>query len=100
MPGRKIRNEEEARNALEALAMSGLSRTAFARANGLDGRSLHCWERNLGRRGGSVRFVELIGEPMEVDRVYRLVIGDVTIEVTDDFDEDSLVRLVRVAQRC
>ena len=46
---RKIRDARDARAGLEAVSQSGLSRGAWAKANGVDGRSLYSWMR------GSVR---------------------------------------------
>lgn len=48
--GRKIRDEREARRSLAAAKRSGLSRRDWARARGIDGRSLRAWEMNLRRR--------------------------------------------------
>ena len=48
--GRKIQGEREAQRFLAAAKRSGLSRRDWARARGIDGRSLRAWEMNLGRR--------------------------------------------------
>lgn len=49
--GRRIQDEGEARRFLAAAQRSGVSRGDWARARGIDGRSLRAWEMNLVRRG-------------------------------------------------
>ncbi len=48
--GRKIENESEARRCIQAAKRRGLSAGEWARAHGIDGRSLRAWKMNLGRR--------------------------------------------------
>ena len=103
--GRKITDARDARACLKALKSSGLARGEWARAHGIDGRSLHAWERNLARRGQvteqSPRLVELVPAPDSRPAVRYLVrVGEFAIEVGDDFDEATLVRLVRVLGAC
>lgn len=49
--GRKIEDEKDARSCLEAAARSRMALRDWARAQGIDGRSLRAWAINLGRRG-------------------------------------------------
>ena len=107
--GRKITDEADARACLKAAKSSGASRVAWARAHGVDGRSLHAWAMNLARRGASAasqpRLVELVPRPAAaVPRgvASRLVVhvGDLVVEVDGDFDEATLVRLVRTLRAC
>ena len=49
--GRRVQDEREARRLLTAVKRSGMSRGDWARARGIDGRSLRAWEINLARRG-------------------------------------------------
>jgi hypothetical protein len=49
--GRKIEDEKEARRCLTAATHSGATMRDWARAQGIDGRSLRAWAINLGRRG-------------------------------------------------
>jgi hypothetical protein len=49
--GRKIEDEREAVRCLRAAERKGLSAGDWARAYGVDGRSLHAWKMNLARRG-------------------------------------------------
>ena len=62
MAKRKIRDEADAQACLSAQASSGLTLSAWARREGIDGRSLNLWRVNLARWGASApraRLVEL-----------------------------------------
>ena len=103
--GRKIRDARDARACLKAVKSSGVPRGEWARAHGIDGRSLHAWERNLARRGQattqSPRLVELV--PASISRStarYVVRVGVFAIEVDGDFDEAVLVRLLRALGAC
>ena len=48
---RKIEDETEARRCLRAAKLAGLSAGEWARARGIDGRSLNAWRMNLAGRG-------------------------------------------------
>ena len=48
---RKIDDENEARRCLRAAKLAGRSAGEWARAHGIDGRSLNSWKVNLARRG-------------------------------------------------
>src|SRR5690606_18686293 len=107
MPGRKILDEADARACLDAALASGLSRAEWARAHGIDARSLNAWRLNLDRKAAVPRpleFVELV--PTTVTparseaaplRVYR---DDLVVEVPVGFDEDHLLRVLRVVAAC
>ena len=51
--GRKIKDESEARRCLRAANLAGRGAGEWARAHGIDGRSLNSWKVNLARRGTS-----------------------------------------------
>lgn len=106
---RKIRDEGEARGALAAVVASGLPRSAWARLNGINPRSLNVWQINLERRERrdrterdrtqSLRLVEVT--PVRVEAAaYALVFDDVRLEVDDGFREETLRRLLRVLRSC
>ena len=59
---RKLRDRQDALACLEALDTSGMTLTPWARAHGVDARSLHCWRLNLGGRRDTSRLVELVPE--------------------------------------
>ena len=111
MEKRKIRDEADARTCLTAAKASGLTRAAWCRASGVDGRSLRAWSMNLARRkpgvhrgrktataiAKRVELVELIATtpaPLRITPRYTVRVGKVGIEVSDDFDAGALRRLV------
>ncbi len=103
--GRKITDARDAHACLKAVKSAGVVRAERARAHGIDGRSLHAWERNLARRSQVTeplpRLVELV--PARDSRPaarYLVRVGEFAIEVGDDFDEATLARLVRVLGAC
>ena len=96
---RKVANREEALELIEAWEDSGEPFGAFCADYGVDGRSLHCWKRNLERRQGAkdpVRLIELTPVSAPSGSLYRIAVGRVTIEVDDNFREDTLTRLLAV----
>ena len=64
MAGRKVEGRAHAQACLDAVAASGLSRRDWAVAHGIDGRSLHVWQRILTRKSPvesvPLRFVEIV----------------------------------------
>ncbi len=112
MPGRKIRDESDARACLRAVEASGLERSRWARQHGVDARSLNAWRLNLARREvstGAVTFVELVpdldgdsweGRAVDTSRTLRLEAGLYAIEIPEDFDEVHLSRVLRVVATC
>lgn len=104
---RKVASREEAQQLLEEWEESEESFVDFCTAKKVDGRSLHCWRLNLGRHQPrvvdappQVRLVELTVSKTEAVRtVYRLLVGDTTIEIDDNFRPDTLTRLLEVV-RC
>lgn len=109
MAGRRIFNEQDARRCLAAVKSSRADLATWARAHGVDGRSLNLWRVNLSRRGAPslravkpVQLVELVpAVPRNVPRApYVLRVGGVELEVGDQFDEQSLRRLVGLLKSC
>lgn len=106
-PKRKVRDERDARELLGDWSESHQELPEFCAQRGIDGRSLNCWRLNLGvqrpgREEPELRLVEVLGHQAAPVRrtVYRLSVDDVVIELDDDFHEDTLVRLLRVAAAC
>jgi transposase-like protein len=101
---RKLVDVQDARDCLEAAASSGMTRAEWARAHGIDARSLNAWRVNLERdRSTRVapRLVELVPfEQRPRPSRYVVRVGDIGIEVDDDFDGDVLRRLIAVAGSC
>ena len=107
MPGRKVRDEAEARRFLEAVSRSGLERAAWARQHGIDARSLNAWRLVIARKDRKARsrrtpatelgFLELVPTPAEAPSGSGLSVhvGDVRIEVPDDVADDLLRRTLQ-----
>lgn len=108
MPGRKVRDEVEARRFLDAAAHSGLERAAWARQHGINARSLNAWRLVLARKEGQLRagaagrgtvdFLELVPttSSARAPRLLELHIGDIRVDVPTDFDDDHLHRVLQV----
>ena len=96
---RKIRDENDARDCIEAWSQSGRPLAEWARAHGIDGRSLHCWKLNLLGRDQPGRLVELVPEPARSAR-YLVRFDGIEVEVGDDFRDGTLERLLRVLTAC
>lgn len=103
MSGRKIRNAGDARDCLEAVQESGMARAVWARANGVDARSLNAWRLNLERGGREkpeeLRVVELVPE-VRMSSVFRVACGPFVVEVPPDFDQRALCRLLDAVASC
>lgn len=120
---RKITDADDARRCLAAARRAGEGVGSWAQANGVDGRSLNAWRMNLAGGGGRRRrtpaaatpraglvvrpraaLVELVPAalpalPAALAR-YVVVVGDVRVEVSDDFDAATLRRLVGALRAC
>jgi hypothetical protein len=102
---RTIRDEQDARECLSAVARSGKTLRGWTKEHGVDGRSLHAWKRNLSRRGEDTppkgpRLVELVPMSGAAARRYVVRVGEAAIEVGDDFDAGTMRRLVEVLRAC
>lgn len=109
MAGRRIFNEQDARRCLAAVKLSRADLATWARAHGVDGRSLNLWQVNLSRRGAPspravkpVQLVELVpAVPRNVPRApYVLHVDGVELEIGEEFNEQSLRRLVGLLKSC
>ena len=105
MAGRKIRDVADARSALEAAARSGIPRAEWARRQGIDGRSLNAWRLNLERgerRRRPVHLVELVPATPTVPATARYVVrcGELEVDLDEGFDDETLLRLLRVVVAC
>lgn len=102
---RKVRDELDAWGLLDDWEASGLELGEFCRRQGVDGRSLNCWRRNLGGHASptgaaSLRLVQVVGAKALHTAVYRLEVGDTVVQVDDDFRDETLARLLRVVMAC
>lgn len=107
MAVRKIRDERDAEDCLRAAAESGLPRPAWARAHGINARSLNMWRlitaRKQARRAApaslSLRLVE-VAPAVLGPAGYSVWVGPFRVEVADDFDDATLRRLLAVVASC
>lgn len=102
MAKRKIRDHADAHECLAAQASSGLNLAAWARREGIDGRSLNLWRVNLTRhetKAPPTRLVELVPTPPPPVR-YTIRCRHLAVEFGDDFDQDTLFRLLQVVAAC
>ena len=116
--GRKIEDELEARRCLLAASRGGLSAGEWARAHGIDGRSLHAWQMNLERRGTTARpgrrksrtstttraLVELVPATPSVTIAgrgrYVLEVAGARVEFDDDASVATLRRVLEALRSC
>ncbi|MEQ1571586.1 MAG: hypothetical protein ABMA64_43370 [Myxococcota bacterium] len=101
--GRKVRDAAEAAELLDAAEASQLERADWARANGIDPRSLNAWRLNLRRHRReqpSLRLVELVAAS-EASRAPVVVrCGPFAVEVAADVDHDLLRRVLATVASC
>ena len=116
--GRKIEDEAEAVRCLRAAECEGMSVGVWARAHGVDGRSLHAWRMNIARRGtkAPVRrrkaapkasstahaLVELVPAATAIagSGRYAVVVGSARVEFGDDVSVATLRRVLEVLRSC
>jgi hypothetical protein len=116
---RKVVDERDARRSLAAASKSCMTLGEWARAHGVDGRSLHAWEMNLSKvsrstsrrtqrssssparrapKTGLVELVAAIGAQRSAR--YAVTAGALTLEFGDDFQEETLRRVLGVLRSC
>ena len=104
---RKIEDARDARACVKAARAAGLGLGSWARKHDVDGRSLHAWSVNLARSPSSKamvakpRLIELVSRSAPPAPARYLVrVGDAAVEVSDDFCDETLARVVRVLRAC
>lgn len=113
---RKIEDESDAVRCLRAAERWGRGARDWARAHGVDGRSLHAWQMNLARSGTSTvkrrkrvprstahALVELVPAAAPVaggPGRYALVVGDARVEFGDDVSVTTLRRVLEALRSC
>ena len=117
--GRKIEDEREARRCLRAMGRGNLSAGEWARAHGIDGRSLRAWQLNIERRGVTVgrrkrrpkpgparhSLIELLPAASPTPRGagggrYVLEVGGARVEFGDDVSVATLRRVLEALRPC
>lgn len=109
---RKVDDEIEARRCLAAAKAARQSAGEWARAHGIDGRSLNAWRVNLSRRESSsqappvsrrraTRLVELVPSPIASPVARYIVrVGNASLEFGAQFDDVTLRRAIAVLRSC
>ena len=97
MQRRKIKSRRDAEFCLNAAAASAQTPTEWARANGVDARSLRCWRMAIeGNRGPTpLRLLEVVVDP-STPPSYTVRCGRFEVDAPRDFDDAALGRLLRV----
>jgi hypothetical protein len=97
--GRKVRPEEAA-SLLREWEASGESMTRWCGARGLNWYSLSAFKG--WRAATELSFAEVVlpAAPAPTAARYRVAVSGVTIEVGDDFQTETLQRLVRAVLSC
>lgn len=102
--GRRVRNEADARACLAAVQRSGLALYGWCKANQMDYAVLYRWRLRLKAAPSTeLRLLEVVPTPTATAREkprYTLVAGNFRVEVGDDFVDETLARLLRVACAC
>lgn len=98
MQRRKIKSRRDAESCLIAAAVGAQTPTEWARANGVDGRSLRCWRMAIeGNRSATppLRLLEVVVAP-SAPPSYTVRCGTFEVDAPRDFDDAVLGRLLRV----
>ena len=98
MQRRKIKNRRDAESCLNAAAMGAQTPTEWARANGVDGRSLRCWQMAIegSRKPAPLQLLEVVVAPSAAPPSYTVRCGVFEVDAPRDFDDAVLGRLLRV----
>ena len=101
---RKIVDEADAWACLAAVRAAGGDLGRWARAHGVDGRSLIAWQKNLGRRRRGhrpTRFVELVPASRDAPIArYVLEVGGARLEFDDGCSSETVRRVLQVLRSC
>jgi hypothetical protein len=116
---RKIDDEVDARACLAAAAKSRMTLGQWARAHGVDGRSLHAWQMNTSRGARSTTrraikstrvrvrgprqlgLVELVPVASATRTArYVVTVGALALEFGDDCQDETIRRVLRVLRSC
>lgn len=106
---RRIYDESDARRCLRAAASAGEAPRDWARAHGVDARSLNLWRINLDRRGSGgaprAKVVELVAAAGTArdDRGgsrYTVEVGGLRLEFGDDAKDATLRMIIEVLRSC
>lgn len=95
---RTVRDEDHARELLSAWRASGVPLAVFCRDRGLSYSSVYRWRRLLDAKVPALLEVKVVQAPSAA--TYEVVVGGGrAVRVTQDFDDDTLARLLAVLER-
>jgi hypothetical protein len=103
LAGRLVNDEAEARACFAEMQAQGLTIYTYARTRGIAAWSLYRWRDRLAapRLPAVAGFVELApASPPALSPRYELILGPTRIVVGDDFQEQTLARLLHLVQSC
>ena len=105
MARRKVRDEREARALVEEARRRGVRPSVVSRERGINGRSAQAWSMTLAKKdkptaSQALGIVELVPIDERPEPVYRVWVGDLSIELTSDFEPLAVQRLVAVLRTC
>lgn len=118
--GRTVKGAEDARECLAAATAAGMTVYGWCTANNVAPSALYHWRQRLAALGGGPQFVEVTAAaPVRPARVpakvqptpapessgdprarYEVHVGGCHLVVGDDFRDETLARLLRVARAC
>lgn len=107
MAGRLIENEADAKRCLDQVERCGGDIGSWARAHGVDGRSLNAWKNNMARRSepeperGEATLVELVpAVRSSASARYVLDLGDARLEFDDTCSVETIRRVLEALRTC
>lgn len=99
--GRVVRDEAEAQTCFAQMQEQGLTISNYARSRGIAAWSLYRWRNRIQGAPTVGGLVELTPATAPAGPArYELVLGPVRIVVGDDFQEQTLARLLHLVQSC
>jgi len=113
-PGRRVRNQADAHELLEAIRVSGLTVKAWCTENGVSPGSVYAWRAKLSRVRQSrrrpssaapapaeVQLAEIKLQPVAAPSRYEVELPNrVRIHIDDGFHTETLERLLTLVARC
>lgn len=97
--GRRKVTVDEAAELVSAWRASKRALPEWCATHGIDGRSLRYWADRLSSPT-SIRLMEVTVAPSRVPSALRVCIDEVTIEVPDDVNADTLAGVLAVVRGC
>jgi hypothetical protein len=101
-----VRDVTEARELLSSWSRSGEAMSSWCAQRGINWYSLSAYKGWPGRREDGLVEVEVATRAtvttsaVSSSRRYRVVLGSRIVELVEDFDDDVLLRLLRVVEAC